>query len=50
VQTQLLELMVAKIGHSAYESGHHGNLWLDLDRLFERPALLRPSVTELVDG
>jgi len=47
VQTQLLELMVAKIGHSAYESGHHGNLWLDLDRLFARPALLRLYVTEL---
>jgi orotate phosphoribosyltransferase len=29
------------------ESGHHGNLWLDLDSLFLRPAALRPFARDL---
>jgi len=29
------------------ESGHHGNLWLDLDALFLKPANLRPFTSEL---
>jgi hypothetical protein len=27
-------------GHFVLESGHHGNLWLDLNSLFLRPAAL----------
>jgi orotate phosphoribosyltransferase len=34
--------MGASDGHFRYESGHHGTLWLDLDALFRRPALLAP--------
>jgi orotate phosphoribosyltransferase len=29
------------------ESGHHTELWLDLDQLFARPAALQPFVAEL---
>ncbi len=45
--SHLLPLLGAKTGHFVFESGHHGNLWLDLDLLFNQPALLRPFVTEL---
>lgn len=31
------------------ESGHHGNLWLDLDALFLKPEGLRPFVSELAE-
>jgi len=34
-------------GHFRLESGHHSNLWLDLDGLFVQPALLRPLVNRL---
>jgi orotate phosphoribosyltransferase len=37
----------ARRGHFAYESGHHGELWLDLDTLFVRPRRLQPYVAEL---
>jgi orotate phosphoribosyltransferase len=37
----------ARRGHFAYESGHHGVLWLDLDTLFVRPSRLQPYVAEL---
>jgi orotate phosphoribosyltransferase len=30
----LVEAVVASRGHFVYESGHHGDLWLDLDALF----------------
>ena len=30
-------------GHFLLESGHHGNLWLDLNSLFLRPAALLPN-------
>lgn len=34
----LLEAMDARAGHFLLESGHHGELWLDLDRLLVRAA------------
>lgn len=40
-------MLAAKTGHFALESGHHGNLWLDLEPLFLRPNDLRPFVEEL---
>jgi orotate phosphoribosyltransferase len=43
-----LELIDARQGHFQLESGHHGELWLDLDTLFLRPARLLPFVGELV--
>jgi orotate phosphoribosyltransferase len=47
VQTQLLRLLNARQGHFRLESGHHGNLWLDLDRLFVRPVEVQPFAGEL---
>lgn len=43
----LLTLVGSRTGHFRLESGHHTELWLDLDRLFARPAALQPFVAEL---
>jgi orotate phosphoribosyltransferase len=34
VEQQLLQAVAASRGHFLYESGHHGDLWLDLEGLF----------------
>ena len=47
MEEKLLELLSARRGHFVLESGHHGNLWLDLDSLFLRPAALRPFARDL---
>ena len=47
MQEQLVSMLAVKSGHFALESGHHGNLWLDLEPLFLRPNDLRPFVEEL---
>lgn len=41
------ELLAARRGHFRYESGHHGELWLELDALFARPRRLQPFVARL---
>jgi orotate phosphoribosyltransferase len=33
IESRLLAAVAAERGHFGYESGHHGDLWLDLDRL-----------------
>src|SRR5919199_42701 len=38
---ELVRRLAARTGHFRLESGHHGDLWLDLDVLFLRPKLLR---------
>src|SRR6202011_435149 len=38
---ELLGLLARRQGHFRLESGHHGDLWLDLDPLFLRPTRLR---------
>ena len=38
MEAELLDLISARRGHFRLESGHHGNLWLDLDSLFLHPA------------
>lgn len=43
----LLTLVAARTGHFRLESGHHGELWLELDQLFARPVWLQPFVAEL---
>lgn len=43
----LLSLMGARRGHFAFESGYHGDLWLDLDGLFTAPAQLDGLLDEL---
>ena len=46
---RLIEALPARRGHFRLESGHHGELWLDLDALFARPASLAPFVAELAE-
>ncbi|MBV8217695.1 MAG: hypothetical protein JO325_04470 [Solirubrobacterales bacterium] len=45
--SDLLALIHGRRGHFQLESGHHGELWLDLDTLFLRPARLVPFVKDL---
>jgi orotate phosphoribosyltransferase len=45
----LIEALAARRGHFQLESGHHGELWLDLDALFAHPARLAPFVAELAE-
>ena len=49
MQQGLLSLLDSRNGHFRLESGHHGNLWLDLDSLFLRPNRLREFIIELAD-
>jgi orotate phosphoribosyltransferase len=46
---ELMEALAARRGHFQLESGHHGELWLDLDALFAAPARLAPFVAELAE-
>ncbi|MFO0811279.1 MAG: phosphoribosyltransferase family protein [Gemmataceae bacterium] len=43
----LTDLIPTRHGHFRFESGHHGNLWLDLDGLFRRSRRLRPFAEAL---
>lgn len=45
----LIEALAARRGHFRLESGHHGELWLDLDALFARPARVAPFVALLAE-
>jgi orotate phosphoribosyltransferase len=47
MEEQLFGLLAARRGHFVLESGDHGNLWLDLDSLFLRPASLLPFTRDL---
>jgi len=47
MEDKLVKLLSVERGHFVLESGHHGNLWLDLDSLFLRPAALLPFAREL---
>ena len=38
---ELWRLFSSRSGHFRFESGHHGNRWLDLERVFLRPGLVR---------
>jgi orotate phosphoribosyltransferase len=46
-QREVVELLEARKGHFALESGHHGELWLDLDSLFIRPSRIARFAAEL---
>ncbi len=43
----LLARLSGRRGHFRLESGHHGELWFDLERLFVRPRELQPLAAEL---
>jgi orotate phosphoribosyltransferase len=45
----LIDALAARQGHFLLESGHHGELWLDLDALFARPARVAPFVAALAE-
>ena len=47
IQQELLNLLAARKGHFRLESGHHGDLWLDLDLLFLRPGPVQRFAIEL---
>ena len=40
MQEEIVELMSGTRGHFRFESGHHGELWLELDSMFVRPGAL----------
>ncbi len=42
-----LELVAGRRGHFQLESGHHGELWLDLDGLFAQPGRIAPLIARL---
>ncbi|MEE8143057.1 MAG: hypothetical protein V3T77_08155, partial [Planctomycetota bacterium] len=46
-EQDLLDSALATRGHFLYESGHHGNLWLDLDALFTDPRRTQGWVSAL---
>jgi orotate phosphoribosyltransferase len=45
----VLALTSPRTGHFRLESGHHGELWLELDAMFWSPAALDPLVAEMAD-
>jgi orotate phosphoribosyltransferase len=45
----MIELARPRYGHFDLGTGYHGDVWLDLDALFLRPAVLRPHVRVLAD-
>jgi orotate phosphoribosyltransferase len=45
----LTELVGATRGHFRFESGHHGDLWLDLDTLFTHPREVQPFAAALAE-
>jgi orotate phosphoribosyltransferase len=47
MEEELLRLLAARKGHFRFESGHHGDLWLDLPRLYVRPGHLYGYAAEL---
>lgn len=47
VQESLVRLVDPHRGHFAMESGHHGDQWLDLNRLFLKPRPVAPFASRL---
>lgn len=45
----MVQLVRPRTGHFDLGTGYHGDLWLDLDALFLRPARLRPHVDWLAE-
>ncbi|HJU15680.1 MAG TPA: phosphoribosyltransferase family protein [Stellaceae bacterium] len=49
MQEQVLELLSARKGHFLLESGHHGDLWLDLESLCLHPRRVQSIAAELAE-
>ncbi len=45
--TSLIELLAARRGHFKLESGYHGDVWMDLEPLFQQPGRLQPFTADL---
>jgi orotate phosphoribosyltransferase len=43
----VLRLLPMREGHFVFESGHHGERWIDLELLFLRPERVQPLVREI---
>ncbi len=43
----LVDLLARRSGHFRFESGHHGDRWLEPDLLLQRPTALRPFAIAL---
>jgi orotate phosphoribosyltransferase len=48
MEHELLRLLSGRQGHFLLESGHHGELWLQLESLFLNPGRTQPFIAELV--
>jgi len=44
MKEQVAQLLPKREGHFVFESGHHGQVWLDLERLFLHPERVQPLV------
>lgn len=49
MDNELLQLFEPQSGHFRLESGHHGDLWLEIPLAFLRPGRLRPHARRLAD-
>jgi orotate phosphoribosyltransferase len=49
MEADVAQLAMPRYGHFELGTGYHGDLWLDLDALFLRPAALRPHVSWLAE-
>jgi orotate phosphoribosyltransferase len=47
MESNVLDLLPIRRGHFCFESGYHGEIWLDLDRLFANPRRIAPLAREL---
>jgi orotate phosphoribosyltransferase len=47
MQEQVAQLLPKREGHFVFESGHHGQVWLDLELLFLRPERVQPLAEAL---
>lgn len=49
LRTAVLELFSTRSGHFLLESGHHGELWLDLELLCNRPRAVEPLAAAIAE-
>jgi orotate phosphoribosyltransferase len=47
MQALVAALLPKREGHFVFESSHHGEIWLELERLALHPAKLRPLIEAL---
>ncbi len=49
MKEQVAQLLPQREGHFVFESGHHGQVWLDLERLLLHPERVQPLAEALAD-